>query len=226
MLAFTVYPGGASLRTWRALMTYPSPPGPQSPGGWNDPAWSGGQPGGHPDPTLPMSGAPVSNEPAVTYPASAAPVSGYPVQPEQVSGYPVPAGQVSGYPVAAGQVSGYPPQQAAYPSPGYPSYGGYPPVAASPPTNGMAIASMVVSIVSVLGLCGYGIGGLLGIVGAILGHVAKRQIRERGESGDSMALTGIILGWIATALGVIIIIALVGFFIWAANTDPSTFETE
>lgn len=208
-------------------MTYPTPPGPQSPGpqspgGWHDPAWSGGQPSGHPDPTLPMGGAPVSKEPDVAYPAPAAPVSGYPVPVEQAGGYP--AGQVSGYP--AEQYGGYPPQQAPYPGHGYPPYGGYPPVGGQPPTNGMAIASMVVSIVGFLGLCGYGIGGFIGIVGAILGHVAKRQIRERGESGDGMALTGIILGWIATALAVIIVIGLIIFFVWAANTDPSTFETE
>lgn len=188
-------------------MTYPSPPGPQPPGGSNDPTWSSGQPGwpggqpvGQPDPTLPMSGAPVSGEQVPDYPVGGYP--GYPAQPMP----PAPAAQPAGYPAA-----------------GYPGYG-YPPVMASPPTNGMAIASMVVSIVGILGLCGYGVGGYIGIVGAILGHVAKRQIRERGESGDGMALAGIILGWIATAIAVIATIAIVGFIIWAANADPSTFE--
>jgi hypothetical protein len=94
-------------------------------------------------------------------------------------------------------------------------------VVAAPRTNGMAIASMVVSIVGIVGLCGYGVGGLIGIVGAILGHVSRRQIRERGESGDGMALAGIIMGWIATALGVIIIAAIVIFFVWASN-QPTT----
>lgn len=196
-------------------MTYSSPPGPQPPGdGWNDPTWSSGQPGGQPDPTLPMSGAPASGEQIPGYPAG-----GYQAQPvPQPQPQPV---QPPGYPVSDYPASGYP--ASGYPAPGYPAYG-YPPAAAVPPTNGMAIASMVVSIVGILGLCGYGLGGYIGIVGAILGHVAKRQIRERGESGDGMALAGIILGWVATAIAVIATIALIGFIIWAANTDPSTFE--
>jgi hypothetical protein len=88
----------------------------------------------------------------------------------------------------------------AYPAP----YGhAYPaPVARN---NGLAIASMVVSIAA-FAVCG----GLLGIVGAILGHVARRQIREQGGEGDGMALAGIIVGWIGFAIG----LALVAFYIF------------
>lgn len=198
-------------------MTYPSSPGPQPPGGWNDPTWSSGQPGGppdgqpggHADPTLAMGGQPVSGQPVSGYPAA-------PVSKEFGAGY-------SPQPVSGDFAVGYPPPPGGYPAGGYPAYG-YPPVVAAPPTNGMAIASMVVSIVGVLGLCGYGLGGYIGVVGAVLGHVAKRQIRERGEAGDGMALAGIILGWIAAALAVIATVVIIGFVIWAANTDPSTFE--
>jgi hypothetical protein len=77
--------------------------------------------------------------------------------------------------------------------------------------------------VSILGLCGYGIGGLLGILGAILGHVARRQIRERGENGDGMALAGVVMGWIATALAVLIIVGIVIFVVWAANQPTPTY---
>lgn len=170
-------------------MTYPSPPSPQPPSGPADPIWSSGQPGGQPDPALPMSGAPISGDQYPSYSAD-----GYSAQPV-----------------------GYPPS-------GYPGYG-YPTVVAAPPTNGMAIAAMVVSLVGILGLCGYGLGGYIGVVGAVLGHIAKRQIRERGESGDGMALAGIILGWIATAIAVIATIIIVALVIWAANADPSTFDT-
>ena len=113
---------------------------------------------------------------------------------------------------------GYPP---GYPAYGYPGYG-YP-VAAAPPNNGLAIASMIVSIVGFAGLCAYGQGGWLGAVGAILGHVARRRIRERGEGGDGMALAGIIVGWIATGLAVLATIAIVIFIVWAAN-HPSTID--
>lgn len=210
-------------------MTYPSPPGPQPSGGWNDPAWSSGQPGGQPDPTQPMvgqpmSGQPVSGDPASGYPPPADPASGYPPM-NPAGGYPPQLDPVSGYPVAPPMdpAGGYPPQLAAYQASGYPSYG-YPPAAAPPPTNGMAIASMVISIVGILGLCGYGLGGYIGVLGAILGHVAKKQIRERGENGDGMALAGIILGWIATAIALIATVAIIVFIIWAANQDPSTFQ--
>jgi hypothetical protein len=64
----------------------------------------------------------------------------------------------------------------------------YVPYAAAPPTNGLAIASMVVAIMG------------FGPVGAIMGHIARRQIQERGESGDGFALAGIIVGWVVTGI--------------------------
>jgi Na+-transporting methylmalonyl-CoA/oxaloacetate decarboxylase gamma subunit len=61
-------------------------------------------------------------------------------------------------------------------------------------TNGMAIASLVLSI---LGL--FGIGSLLGI---IFGYKARREIRaSRGaEGGDGLALAGIIIGFVTLIL--------------------------
>jgi hypothetical protein len=90
-------------------------------------------------------------------------------------------------------------------------------------TNGLAIASMVVSLASIL-ICGWP-----AIIGAIMGHVARRQIRERGEEGDGMALTGVIVGWIVFALSVIGTLAYVIFFIWLVDTandyDPYPYST-
>ena len=74
-----------------------------------------------------------------------------------------------------------------------PMYGSpaYPPPTAS--TNGLAIASLVCALV--------GIGTLVTApIGAILGHIARRRIRESGEQGDGMALAGIIIGWSITGL--------------------------
>jgi hypothetical protein len=109
---------------------------------------------------------------------------------------------------------------------GYPGYGYGPPapVPAGPPTNGMAVAAMVLSISGIATLICYGAGALLAIVGAILGHVARKQIRERGEAGDGMALAGVIVGWITVALGVLGLAAIVIFFVWLANTDTSYTE--
>jgi hypothetical protein len=46
-------------------------------------------------------------------------------------------------------------------------------------------------------------------VGAVLGHVAQRQIAQTGEEGASMAKAAIWVGWIITGLTVA---ACCGFF--------------
>jgi hypothetical protein len=143
-------------------------------------------------------------------------------QPQQP--YAVPTGQPA-YP--GSDQPTYPAYgQPAYPGAGQAAYGAYgygAPAPAQPSTNGMAIASMVVSIVGALGLCAYGLGGYVGIVGAILGHVARRQVRERGEAGAGMALAGIIVGWIATAIAVVATIALIALVVFAVN-NPDEFS--
>jgi hypothetical protein len=73
----------------------------------------------------------------------------------------------------------------------------------------MAVASLITSIAGVLTLFCYGVGIIAGIVGAILGHVARRRIRESGQDGAGLALSGIIIGWIATGLGILGVIGLV-----------------
>ncbi len=100
---------------------------------------------------------------------------------------------------------------------------------AGPTRHGRATAAMIVSIIAAVGLCIYGFGGLLGPVGAVMGHVSRKQIRERGESGEGMAMAGIIIGWIALAIGLAIIAAMVFFVWWAINeapppTDSPTFD--
>jgi hypothetical protein len=129
--------------------------------------------------------------------------------PQQPGGWTNPSSGQQPYP----GMPGYPP----------PSPYGYLPVQPSPPTNGMAIAALVVACVGVLGLCAYGLGGWIGAIGAILGHVARRQIRERGDAGDGMALAGIIVGWIATALFALAAIGWgVGIWYAATHSDSDT----
>ncbi len=208
-------------------MTYP----PQ-PGGWSDPA------GGYVDP---VSGQPVYFDPATGQPTTIQPpqspatpppapeyqAPGYQAPEYQAPGYQAP-GQPTGYPTPGypapgyqvpGQPTGYaapgyqqpyavPPQQAY----GYPAYPVYAPVAPSRSTNGMSIASLVVSLAGLVLLFCYGAGGALGLVGAILGHVSRSQIRKRDEEGKGLALAGIIVGWITVGISLII----VGLIIWAA----------
>jgi hypothetical protein len=152
----------------------------------------------------------------------------------QPSPYSYPSSPSGDY--AAQSSSSYPAQpQPGYPGgpapsyqTGYPQPYGYPGQPAAP-TSGVAIASLVVSCAGVLGLCAYGLGGYLGVVGAILGHVARRQIRERGEGGDGLALAGVIIGWLTTAIAVIATVAIVFFVVWAARQEsgsaPTPFQT-
>jgi hypothetical protein len=86
---------------------------------------------------------------------------------------------------------------------------------AAAPNNSMAIVSLVLSLVGIP--C-----GLVAPVGAILGHVARRQIRQRGEGGAGMALAGIIVGWIVTGLYLIYIAFIVVVAIFAIN-NPDAF---
>jgi hypothetical protein len=95
------------------------------------------------------------------------------------------------------------------PAYGQPAYGQ--PVYVNRPTNGMAIASLVCSLA---GLAVF----ISAPVGAILGHIARRQIRETGEQGDGMALAGIIVGWIVTGLGLCVCLGYIGVLAFFANS--------
>jgi hypothetical protein len=70
-------------------------------------------------------------------------------------------------------------------------------------TNGMAIAALI------CGVCQVFFWFLTGIPAIVLGHMARRQIRQTGEQGDGMALAGMILGYIGLALTVLFVIIIV-----------------
>jgi len=125
------------------------------------------------------------------------------------------------YPLAS-----YPPAYAVPGDPsGYPEYAvpGYQGAAigyAPRPTNGLSIAAMTVSIVGLPLLTCYGIGLFVSLAGAIMGHIARRQVKDRGDAGGGMALAGIIVGWIGVGLGLLIIGAVVFFFFAMAASSP------
>lgn len=162
-------------------MTYPS-----SSGDWQDP-------------TRPLSGLPDdSQQPgqqsAPSAPANDQPGLGQPGLGQPAGGVPhPPTGPYPGaYPPGA-----YPP--GPYPQPGHPGYGYL-----HSQTNSLAIPALVLSLVGVM-FC------ITAPVGAILGHVAQKQIRETGESGEGMAKAAIIVGWILTGLGALAIAFYVVF---------------
>ncbi len=77
------------------------------------------------------------------------------------------------------------------------------PVPADTQTNGLAVASFA---------CGLGqfvFGPLATIPAIVFGHMARSQIRRTGEQGAGLALVGLMLGWAAVILGIIVVAAAV-----------------
>lgn len=183
-------------------MTYPPP------SEWQDPAHSG-QPSSAPpvDPTRSMTDPPVPAQPTGKDPYAPAQPDPYAVsaQPGVADPYAAPA-HPGGY-----ATPGYP--APGYPAPGYPPAYGYP---APTRTNSLALAALILSVVGVT-TC------ITAPVGAILGHVARGQIRERGEEGDGMAKAAIIVGWILTGLMLLAIVAYILIIVFAVSQSNSTY---
>ncbi len=125
-----------------------------------------------------------------------------------VPGYALPSsGAPTPYPYALPPPPAQPPWPAPYPPPYYPPYPVY---VAAPPTNGLAIAALVLGIVWV-----YWVGSILAV---IFGHIALSQIRRTGQGGRGMAVAGLVLGYIGLFfLAVVIVLSVV-----AASAHSST----
>ena len=112
---------------------------------------------------------------------------------------------------------GFQPYPPAYGMPQY--YAG--PMA--PSTNGMAIASLVCSIANFFMVPL--VGGLLAV---IFGHVARGQIRNANgtQTGATLALIGLIVGYIGLALDVAVIVLIIVLIIAnPSNGNPSPSGT-
>ncbi len=151
----------------------------------------------------------------------------YPAGPGGPTGsYPPPSG---GQPPAGEPPTGGPPPPSTpppaygppvsspqpYSPPSVPQYGfayGAPPVIVK--TNGMAIASMISGIAGML-LCVLFVPSILAV---IFGHVALAQIKRSGghEQGRGMAISGLILGYLA------IVAAIVWIIVVVVNSDSTT----
>ncbi|MGC8499465.1 MAG: DUF4190 domain-containing protein [Acidimicrobiales bacterium] len=83
--------------------------------------------------------------------------------------------------------------------------------AMTPPTNGLAIASLVLGIVW--------LGWLGSILALIFGIVARQQIRRRREAGEGLAIAGIVLG----SIGVATLIATIVLYAVAAHHAATTY---
>ena len=96
---------------------------------------------------------------------------------------------------------------------------GYAPV---PKTNGLAIASLVCSLLG-LATC-----AATSILGVIFGHLAKSQIKQSGEEGEGMALAGLIVGYIGLAIFALIALfyfGLIALIVGTSGTSGTTTTT-
>lgn len=142
---------------------------------------------------------------------------------QPASPWATPSGTPAADPAAAG---GYPPQPGQYPPPGQIA-GGYPPPAggyavypAPRPTNNMALAAFIVSLVSLFSC------PLIGLVSVFLGRRARDEIRRTGEQGDGLAQAGVIIGWVGVGLAVLytlVMAAYFGFFFLMVSNTSSTY---
>ena len=96
-----------------------------------------------------------------------------------------------------------------------------PPVlpAAPPKTSGLAVASLVLGITSVVAMtCCCGTGFIPAILAVIFGHVAQYQIkRSAGRlEGSSLAIAGLACGYIGLVIQLVaIVVAMAAFLISA-----------
>ena len=76
-----------------------------------------------------------------------------------------------------------------------------------PPTNGMAVASMVLGILGMMGMVWI----ISPILALVFGHMAKGQIDRSGgaQEGRGFAVAGIVLGWVGIAWGIVM-----AFWMW------------
>jgi hypothetical protein len=110
----------------------------------------------------------------------------------QFHGYPtqqLPAATFEGPNQFANYPAPYPAQQPS------PQYAGYP---QPRPTNGMAIASLVASL-------------LVAPLGIVFGHISLHQIKRSGEDGKGLAIAGLVIGYLATVgaiIGLVFVVAM------------------
>ncbi len=79
----------------------------------------------------------------------------------------------------------------------------------------MALTSMI------LGICGLVVAWIFTAIPAVIcGHIARRQIRESGgrQTGDGMAIAGLITGYLVIILTVVLVIGVIIFLVFVAET--------
>ena len=86
--------------------------------------------------------------------------------------------------------------------------------------SGLAVASMV------CGICGIFTLGISSLVGLFLGYRARRETRAGHRRGDGMAITGIVLGWLAVGFALLVFAGTaVGLLVARGSDVTSDLDT-
>jgi hypothetical protein len=104
-------------------------------------------------------------------------------------------------PVQPGYGPGYAQQQPQPPMPGY--YG--PPQGVPQKTNGLAVAGMVLGIISLVFFWAGFFGMIIAVVAIILSSVGISQTNRNGQAGKGMAIAGLTTSLVAVGLFVIVV---------------------
>ena len=85
--------------------------------------------------------------------------------------------------------------------------------------SGLAIASFVTSLALIFISAGF-----LSFIGSILGHVSLSKLRKAGSAENrGLAIAGVIIGWVSTALAFIFLIGFIALIAGAASAIDSTW---
>jgi hypothetical protein len=85
--------------------------------------------------------------------------------------------------------------------------------------SGLAIASFVTSLALIFLSAGF-----FSFIGAILGHVSLSKLRKSGSTQNrGLAVSGVIIGWVSTALAWIFLIGFIALIAGAASAVDSSW---
>lgn len=187
----------------------PGPTAPAAPGGQPYPEQATpypGQPGagyGAPEAPYGAPGQSYGGEPYGGQPYGAQPYGGQQYGTQQYG-----TQQYGAQPYGA-QPYGAQPYGAAYP--GYPGYGQV------YPRNDLGVWSLVLALA---GIC-LGFTLLTGIPAIILGRRARQAVTRGEANNDGIAVAGVVIGWIATGLGALVVLGFIAIVILGIASSSS-----
>jgi hypothetical protein len=92
-------------------------------------------------------------------------------------------------------------------------------VGSAVPTNGMAVASLI------LGIAGLTVVPTIGsVLALILGYMARRDIRQRPTetTGEGLATAGVVMGWIGVVVMVLAVCGIIALFGFCSIASSSS----